>query len=310
MGRTSQTAGDDLASPAVGQLTLALGGVTAERSRIKFRAIERPIWTENKARLIERYLYYFVLITKHGTYIDGFAGPQSPDVPEAWSARLVLASEPRWLRKFFLCDLGKHQYEALNQLRFELPPRKPNEPKRTVHIYHADFNDVVDRILGTGSITEREATFCLIDQRTFECKWSTLNRLAAHKRTGQKIELFYFLAARWFGRAFQAVNDRNLIRDWWGRDDWEQLRAMRDHDRADLLCQRFRGDLGYRSAYAWPIFSREDGGRIAYHMIHATDHDAAPLLMARAYRKALTPKEQAVQLDFGFVDLPRGLTSG
>ena len=85
---------------------------------------------------------------------------------------------------------------------------------------------------------------------------------------------------------------------------------MRDHDRADLLCQRFPEDLGYRSAYAWPIFSREDGGRIAYHMIHATDHDAAPLLMARAYRKALTPKEHAVQLDFGFVDLPKGLASG
>ena len=37
---------------------------------------QHSIWTENKAKLIERYLYYFVLITKHGTYIDGFAGPQ------------------------------------------------------------------------------------------------------------------------------------------------------------------------------------------------------------------------------------------
>lgn len=41
----------------------------------KLKAIRRPIWTENKAKLIERYLYYFVLITRHGTYIDGFAGP-------------------------------------------------------------------------------------------------------------------------------------------------------------------------------------------------------------------------------------------
>jgi three-Cys-motif partner protein len=309
MGWTSKAANDP-AHRGDSQLSLALGGVTAERSRIKFRAIERPVWTENKARLIERYLYYFVLITKHGTYIDGFAGPQNPDLPDAWSAQLVLASEPRWLRKFYLCDLGKQQYEALKQLRFELPPRKPNEPKRTVHVYRADFNDVVDRILATGSITEREATFCLIDQRTFECKWSTLKRLAAHKRTGQKIELFYFLAARWFGRAFQGVTDTMVIRDWWGRDDWEHLGAMRDRDRADVLCQRFRDELGYRSAYAWPIFSREDGGRIAYHMVHATDHDAAPLLMARAYRKALTPKEQAVQLDFGFVDLPKGLAPG
>jgi len=37
-----------------------------------------PIWTENKARLISRYLYGFVLVARHGTYIDGFAAPQRP----------------------------------------------------------------------------------------------------------------------------------------------------------------------------------------------------------------------------------------
>ncbi len=49
-------------------------------------------WTENKAKLIERYLFYFVLVTKHGTYIDGFAGPQG--VPQNWAAQLVLETEP------------------------------------------------------------------------------------------------------------------------------------------------------------------------------------------------------------------------
>jgi hypothetical protein len=42
----------------------------------------------NKARLIYRYLFYFVLVTKHGTYIGGFAGPQG--VQENWAAQLVL----------------------------------------------------------------------------------------------------------------------------------------------------------------------------------------------------------------------------
>ena len=32
------------------------------------------IWTGCKAKLIERYLFYFVQITYHGTYMDGFAG--------------------------------------------------------------------------------------------------------------------------------------------------------------------------------------------------------------------------------------------
>ena len=45
------------------------------------RRLKYPVWTESKARLIERYLYYFVLITKHGTYIDGFAGPQHKESP-------------------------------------------------------------------------------------------------------------------------------------------------------------------------------------------------------------------------------------
>ena len=34
-----------------------------------------PVWTDNKASLISRYIYCFELVTHHGTYIDGFAGP-------------------------------------------------------------------------------------------------------------------------------------------------------------------------------------------------------------------------------------------
>ena len=71
-----------------------------------------PVWTENKARFIERYLYYFVLITKHGTYLDGFAGPQRPEEPRMWAAQLVLDSEPRWLRHFHLCDLEGNRWNT------------------------------------------------------------------------------------------------------------------------------------------------------------------------------------------------------
>jgi three-Cys-motif partner protein len=76
-----------------------------------------PLWTENKAKLIERYLYYFVLITKHGTYIDGFAGPQDPSKPDLWAARLVLANRPRWLRHFHLFELIPSQVAALEALK-------------------------------------------------------------------------------------------------------------------------------------------------------------------------------------------------
>ena len=82
-----------------------------------FKPFRYPVWTESKARLIERYLYYFVLITKHGVYIDGFAGPQEPDKLDTWAAHLVLNSELRWLRNFFLCDANQSQYQRLVELK-------------------------------------------------------------------------------------------------------------------------------------------------------------------------------------------------
>lgn len=54
-----------------------------------------PVWTDNKAKLIERYLYYFVLVTRHSTYIDGFSGPQRPEKPSMWSAKLVASASVR-----------------------------------------------------------------------------------------------------------------------------------------------------------------------------------------------------------------------
>ena len=160
------------------------------------RPIQSPVWTDNKARLIMHYLHYFVLLTKHGTYIDGFAGPQSECETDSWAAKLVLASEPRWIRHFHLCDEKVGQIARLNELKEAQPTRDSKDRKlnRKIHLYHGDFNSKVDEILGAGTISEKEATFCLLDQRTFECKWETIKKLAAYKKSGNKIELFYFLA--------------------------------------------------------------------------------------------------------------------
>src|SRR5438445_31776 len=74
-----------------------------------FKQIEHPIWTKNKAKLIERYLYYFIWVTRHGTYIDGFAGPQRIEQPEMWAAKLVLENRPAWLRHFHLFEVEKEK---------------------------------------------------------------------------------------------------------------------------------------------------------------------------------------------------------
>jgi three-Cys-motif partner protein len=262
----------------------------AER-QMKFAPAQRPIWTENKARLIERYLFYFVLITKHGAYIDGFAGPQYRDKGEAWAARLVLESKPPFLRKFWLCELNPKSVEALNALVAEQPKIRG----RSIEVVPGDFNRNVAALLSSSGIGDSVATFCLLDQRTFECEWQTLVTLSQH-RHDYKIELFYFLATGWIERSMSGLKDREILRRWWGRDDFEKLPAMSSFDRRQLFIQRIREELGYKHVYAFPIYSKEHGGRVLYHMIHASDHDEAPRIMNRAYRNALSKREDLKRL--------------
>jgi three-Cys-motif partner protein len=257
-----------------------------------------PVWTDNKARFIMCYLRYFVLLTKHGTYIDGFAGPQGECETDSWAAKLVLASEPKWIKHIHLCDAKKAQITRLEELKASQPlyDSKNRKLYRKIHIYPGDFNDKVDEILKSGKISQKQATFCLLDQRTFECRWETLQKLAAYKTTGHKIELFYFLANGWLERALAAQKDTAVIERWWGNRDWVNLKAMSRDERKDALVQRFKKELGYKSARAWPIYERADGGATMYYMLHATDHPEAPKFMSRAYRRHVFPMEPIEQI--------------
>lgn len=277
---------------------------TAPGIKITLDPLRYPIWTENKAKLIERYLYLFVLVTRHGTYIDGFAGPQERNKPEMWAAKLVLESEPRLLRNFYLFDQSRSQYKALCALKAEQPERDKKGRKlyRNIEVYRGDFNALVNDLLTTHIIKETEATFCLLDQRTFECNWSTVQTLAQHK-SGRKIELFYFLAVAWLDRALSAQKKKEVLQNWWGRDDWPSLLEMKTQQRVDAFVTRFQDELGYKSVMAWPIFKRKNTGNIMYYMIHATDHPAAPKLMYRAYHEAVKPKQPPKEIQMELEDL-------
>lgn len=270
------------------------------------KPFDRPVWTDNKAHFIMRYLRYFVFITKHGTYIDGFAGPQEEKMCDTWAARLVLESEPRWMRHFHLCDENRSQISLLWEIKNN---QSPCAVARNVEIYHGDFNVKVDEILRSGDITDTEATFCLLDQRTFECHWNAVEKLAKFKTSGHKIEIFYFLANGWLERALHAQKDLNVLAAWWGRDDWTELCRMSRDERRDVLVARFKRELGYQSVKAWPIYERENGGAVMYYMIHATDHPEAPKLMSRAYRNTVSPLEPIEQLELGLFPEGKGATS-
>jgi len=69
--------------------------------------------------------------------------------------------------------------------------------------------------------------------------------------------------------------------------------------RAQFVCDRFKSEFKYKHVYPFPICEKKDeGGRVMYYMIHASDHDEACVLMNRAYGKALDIKETGKQLEF------------
>ena len=230
-----------------------------------------------------------MLITKHGTYIDGFAGPQQPDRPEMWAAKLVIENEPRRLNHFYLFDKGRAAIHSLKTLR-------NNNLDRNIVIYPGDFNKNILKLLNSGDIKQTEATFCLLDQRTFECHWASVKAIADYKKSGYKIELFYFLPNSWLERAFSGVRNAVVLQEWWGRNDWSKLVTMNRSDRLEAFRSRFKAELGYITVKAWPIYEKQGSGTVVYYMIHATDHPEAPKLMERAYNQAVLPKETVEQL--------------
>jgi len=75
---------------------------------------------------------------------------------------------------------------------------------------------------------------------------------------------------------------------------------MRSIDRAQLLADRFRNELGYKHAVPWPIYDKQDGRNVMFYMVHATDHPAATGLMDRAYHKAVISEKDFKQVLMAF----------
>lgn len=253
----------------------------------QFTYLKTNLWTENKARFIARYLNSFTFVTKHGTYIDAFAGPQhEPRKSETWAANLVMQNEPAWLRNFFLFEKEPVQVGHLKSLRKSyLAAHK--DGKRTVSVITGDCNRTIPKFLAKKPIKEKEATFCLLDQRSTECSWNLVKFIAAHKgsKGGHKIELFYFLAQGWMNRALLSWKKDvpARFRRWWGKDGLKEFVALTSNQRGQNIAERFKTELGYKYATPYPILKRGKEGGIMFWMIHASDHPRATALMHNAY---------------------------
>lgn len=285
-------------------------------AQIKFPYIKCPLWTKNKALFIARYMKSFTYVTKHGTYIDAFAGPQHENTKSStWAVKLVLENEPAWLRNFNLFDIEKKQIQQLEKLKkdhFEKYSDLANN--RKINIFLGDSNDTLPKFLSENPIRDKEATFCLLDQRSTECAWDTVRTVAAHKNRPDvlKIEIFYFLAQGWLDRSIRSWSTDQKQRglQWWGREDLEDFLNLKSHERGKNLAARFRTELGYRYAYPFPIQKEGEKGKTMFWMIHASDHHRAPNLMHQAYQHigaggGLHEPIMQEELDFGMDEAVR-----
>lgn len=264
---------------------------TGENSLKSFKPFETAVWTQNKAKFIAEYLKAFTYVTKHGTYIDGFAGPQSEGFnSESWAVKLTLSNQPYWLRNFVLFELDEAQVERLQRLRdSHLKEEDKLIKKRRIEIISGDCNRCIPEFLSSNPLKDREATFCLLDQRSTECDWDTVKIVAEHKKRANtnKIEIFYFLPQGWIDRTLKSwkIDRDERHRKWWGRDDVYDFLKLSSQERGQYMADRFRDELGYKYSYPYPIQDQGIRGRVMFWMIHATDHERAPDLMTQAYRK-------------------------
>ena len=264
---------------------------TPPQSSIDYADLKGHIWTNTKAKLIRNYLNYFQWVTKHGCYIDGFSGPQYQDEGESWAANLVLDMEPKWFRQFFLCELNRNKFRTLKNMVDEQPEKK----NRTIVTHKGDVNIWVEEVLNSGVISDSVATFALLDQHTNQCHWRTVEILANHKQGSTKIELFYFYPTSWVNRSISKKNEAELD-NWWGDDGWKEVKNLTPAESMQLMHSKIK-NLGYLDVSILPIYKKEDGGQILYHMIHATDHPDARKLMTRAYQKLVATPEELETID-------------
>lgn len=255
-----------------------------------------PLWTTDKAALVASYIHHFLFVTKHGVYLDLFAAPQ--DDEDDWCIRRVLEGRTRGpaISYFAACDIDAKGVKALKDLA-----QSSDAPFR---VYHGDANERVHEMLDDAPIGERTPCFCLIDQRTFECNWSTVKTIAEYKQAGHKIELFYFLAERWLDRSVAALRHTSNLADWWGAPGVEDFLALRNVHRAQRMCERFK-ELGYRFVEPFSIHEHGRSSRTVYYMIFASDHEEAIQLMGRAYNRVPTTNEQG-QLELPNISLRSG----
>lgn len=264
-------------------------------------------WTEQKLDILSDYLAAFTKASKRaGTtvYLDLFAG-QPENVSRERSSHVIRGSARRALDtvppftvlRFF--ELSSNAAALDRTLRAEYP-------NRNFRVIPGNCNDTIDQVLHELKPLNWAPTFAFLDQQSTEVRWTTLERLASHKRAGKpKVELWLLCASGLLPRGLKlrqaAVDDKvvermNLM---FGSTEWhDALRATRDgylsgaqfcDELTNLMRWRLERTLGYKSTRVFKI--RNTAGREIFDMIFATDHAVGDKIMKAVYSKAMSRQE-------------------
>jgi len=262
--------------------------LSAKPIESKYAPYQGHVWTKNKAALIARYLRHFLFVTKGACYIDAFAGHQREEShTSTWAAKLALEQcAPDRLRRVYLFEKDPAKIHALNLLKKQHDQGWTKLSTRKVEVIEGDSNVTISEYFNKLPLKQNLATFCLLDQWTRECDWETV-RYISKLKSKNKAEIFYFLAQGWMDRSWNNLGARNQhrIAAWWGNKDWLAFSKLKSFERARVMEVRFKRELGYCYAQAFPIHKYGNHGRVMFWMIHASDDQRAVPLMAKAYRE-------------------------
>lgn len=261
-------------------------------------------WTEQKLDILGDYLTAFTRAStraRETVYLDLFAG-QSDNVSRGRQARVIRGSACRALDtqpplthlRFF--ELAPHAANLEQALRAEYPTRS-----KDFKVVPGDCNITIVGALRELAPLNWAPTFAFLDQQSTEVNWSTIERLAQHKRSDKpKTELWLLCANGLLPRGLRIRTDRidttvvEKMTKMFGTNIWlDALNAVRGNQMSaaqfreeltNLMRWRLEHDLGYRTTLDFQVTNT--GGSEIFSMIFATDHWAGEKIMTDLYAAA------------------------
>lgn len=247
--------------------------------------------------MLEEYLRAYVKATKRARkygiyYIDLFAGPgknrlRSTEEIKNGSPLISLELEPSFTRYFFI-EADKRCCDSLLAYIKEYP----QELQDLVSVYCGDCNIEMDRVLA--EIPQRNPAFAFLDPESTELRWSTIEKLASHKKPpNNKIELFILfpynmVLVRWL-TLFPEIVERVMP----PRSNWQQIHYLKVSGQIDKnelrrrLVEEYENglkQLGYKYVLPGYLFKSERN-RPLYFMLFASDHPLGAQIMQTRFSK-------------------------